>query len=1127
MRVPFLLTCVVALAPVRAGAQTVTPIPPPPPVAAAQASPRIGPPPDLSAVAGRPLTRITVVLDGNVWNDVAVPAVTSVKPGEPLGAATARRALDELLATGRFARGEVSAAPDGAGASLTVRVVPRKLVGKLQVDLHGAPLDRAEMLREADLAEGGELVGADVDEVTARIQHYLAVHGYPAAHATLGTRVTDDPSRTLVVVDVVPGPPRGIDERDFYVFGASRDDVLASAGAYPIDRGDRADRAALDAADGALEQALRSRGWFHAAVSHDLVWIGALDRGKPRVALRVRVDAGPRTVTRFEGNDHYDATALDSALGLEKETDRTPSHLADKLRAFYQKRGFLDVEVRPELRGGERDPVQVLVFHVDEHPRVRVSARRYPCLKLDAIRHLSSGGPRSSAEIGTEIDSFLEEDLPGTDLFVDPHPKGVSVTLGAGAGQIPTGARPAPVDLRPDATYVADTYDRATEHVRELYRNEGFLHAQVGPVQVIRAQCDRRSPPGRCVPVPLPSVDTPLCTYDPSGVPLPTQPLDPAFTCRPDPAHGVECAPEVQLVIPIKLGPRTQLWDVAFTGVKSVSEKVVADAAQVPLGEYVSTARLDDARRRIVEWYKELGYFYVDVKYALEPSLDNTRARVRFDVVEGDQVYVSGIVLRGLNHTRESVVRRRIALAPGELFRTSDVRKTQERLATLGVFSSIAVSLADPYVPAPSKVVVIDFVEAIPMYVDGRGGFATGEGFRGTIEFGHRNLFGYAWSVVFHVQASYLPDFLILDPQVKQNYATLGPAEHIATRDTATVTWPEMGLGPTIRSQLDLVYVRDLERDFTLEKGSTLGTLTWRPVRQFQVSGGPDLERNSVHLFAAGTIQDYLAKNQGNIDLQRLLRVPDGRTNVVGGRVVVTWDRRDSAFNAHKGTYVALGFEQVNSYPEQEAGIDPTRQFESHILRLSQTLGAYIPITPKVAIAAEVRLGEVSNLLPCSAPFAGGALLSPYPVGGAGTPLYCTYPDRLFFMGGFDSMRGWLQDALIPQEYVDQIAAGTVQCSSQSSCAVPIRGGNLMVNPRLELRFPVRAPLDGALFADFGNLWNDPGYVTQHPLNVRADVGAGVRVQTPVGPLVFDYGINVTKKSYEDFGAFHFAIGLF
>ncbi len=92
---------------------------------------------------------------------------------------------------------------------------------------------------------------------------------------------------------------------------------------------------------------------------------------------------------------------------------------------------------------------------------------------------------------------------------------------------------------------------------------------------------------------------------------------------------------------------------------------------------------------------------------------------------------------------------------------------------------------------------------------------------------------------------------------------------------------------------------------------------------------------------------------------------------------------------------------------------------------------------------------------------------------------------------------------------------------------MPLRGGNFMVNPRFELRFPVRAPLDAALFTDIGNLWNDPADVVTPTFVLRADVGLGVRVQTPVGPLVFDYGFNVTRKSYEDLGAFHFAIGLF
>ncbi|HEY5240803.1 MAG TPA: POTRA domain-containing protein [Polyangiaceae bacterium] len=1127
MRVPGSIACclcALGLASGLANAQPVTPIPPPAAPATAPLVPTIEAMPDLAVFTGRPVTRVAVVLEGNIWDDVAIPPVRSVKAGELFTPALTRRALDELLGSGQFARGRVTATSEGSGVLLVVRVVPRKLVKRVEIELHGARVDYEELLRDAGLSEGGELVGAEIADTAMRIDRDMTRHGYPAAHATVQTRATDDPTRTLVLVDVVPGAPRLVDQRDFYVYGASREQLLPVTSVYTVKVRDRADSSAIDTADAALEQALHSKGWYRARVTHDLVWIG-LAGPDQRVGLRVRIDAGPLQVAQFEGNDHYDAGALGAALGLDTETDRSGSHLADKLRTFYQKRGFLDAEVRPEVRGGERDgvvqPVEVVVFHIDEHPRVRVRSRRYPCLKLDAIRHLSGGGPRSSAEIGTEIDSFLDEELPGTELLVGPNPKGLSKTLGTGASDSATGSRPIPLELDPDVAYVADTYDRATEHVQELYRNEGFLHAQVGPVQLVRAQCDPRSPAGRCVPKPLPSLDSQACTYDTAGLPLPTQALDASYTCRPDPVRGIECAPELQLVIPVKLGPRTQLWDVAFSGLKNVSEKEVADAAQVPMGDFVSTTKLDDARRRIVDWYKEGGYAYVDVKYTLEPSLDNSRARVRFDVSEGDQVIVSAIVVHGLEDTRESVVRRRIALVPGEPYRTSDVRKTQERLATLGVFSSISVSLTDPYVPAPTKVVVIDFVERPAQYVEPKVGFSTGEGVRGTLEYGHRNLLGYAWSLIFHVQASYLPDFLILDPQVRQNYVPLGIDQRIATRDTVTLAWPEMGLGPNVLAQVDGVYVRDLEPDFILAKTSALGSMTWRPQRGVQLSGGPDYEHNDVTLFDASTIAQYLANNPGNTDLARLLRVPDGASNVFAYRAVFTWDRRDSPFNAHKGTYIAIGAEQANFYPVQ--GTSQTAalvndQYEGHILRLTQTIAAYIPITAKVSLAAEVRFGEVANIVPCRAPFA-----QP----GTAPNNYCTYPDRLFFMGGVDSMRGWLQDAFIPQEYIDNINAGKITCTSQSNCQVPLRGGNLMINPRLEARFPLRAPLDAAVFADFGNLWDDPSYILTHGLPMRADVGVGMRVLTPVGPLVFDYGINVTKQKYEDFGAFHFAIGLF
>jgi outer membrane protein insertion porin family len=1147
-----LLAVLVGILPASARAQTgpavatVLPIPAPPVPAPPAQVPVLAPAPDLAGLANKPVTRVAVVLEGNVWDDVDVPPVTSMKAGEPLTAAGAHALLHELLRSGRFARGRVSAQPDGPGALVTVRVVPRKLVDRLQVDLHGARVDLDELLRSAGLSEGGEIVGADLDATIESLERDFAVHGYPSAKARIQMRDTDDSTRTLVLIDVAPGASRVIGDRRFYVFGAQAEQVLPIANSYGPGVDDRADRPVLDQADLALEQALRAKGWHRAAVSHDLVWL-VLPNGGGHVVLRVRIDTGPLFLPRFEGNEHYDADALTAALGLDAETDRSAAHLADKVRTFYEKRGFLDAQVRVDVRGGD-DPVELLVFHIDEHRRVLVVGRRYPCLKLDSIKELSAGGPRSPSDIGTEIDSYLEEELPGADLLVDPDPGGLSATIGGGSGQVATGARPVPTDLRPDSTYVADTYERAVEHVQELYRNEGFLHAEAGPIGVVRARCDPRASVQQCVPLPLPPFPPEACEYDPSGLPTQVESLDPAFTCHPDPARGIECAPSVELVIPVKLGPRTRLWDVAFTGVKTMSETVVADAAQVPLGDPVSTVKLEDARRRIVDWYKELGYNYVDVKYVLEPSLDNTRARVRFDVTEGDQVIVHEIVIRGLEKTRESVVRRRIALEVGKPYRASDVRRTQERIATLGVFSSITVGLSEPYVPQASKDVVIDVVERPGHYIELSPGFSTGEGVRGTLEYDERNILGYAIGATFRVQLSYLPDFLILDPQVEANYQQV--QDRLARRITASGVFPDIGLGPLVRAQADAVYVRDLERDFTLDKVSGSGTFTYRPGREFQVSIGQSIENNDVRLFQFNSVTEYLACDQAmntsfNSALASLLRVPDGESLVVAQRLSVAWDRRDNAFNAHRGTYVFLGSELVNSFPEGQPikanvddavslcsnpnvkGLSDAPQAKAHFVRLTQTIAGYVPIFRNVSFAAELRLGENVKTAACQ--------YSPTPGGSepSNNAPYCTYPDRLFFMGGVDSMRGWLQDTFMPQEYANEIAAsansksGSLCVQSSTDCLIPLRGGNLMINPRFELRFPVRPPLNGALFADFGNLYIDPSYIFENRFTLRADVGAGVRVDTPVGPLVFDYGINVTRRPYEDFGAFHFAIGLF
>ena len=1110
---------------------------------AAAGAQQIAPPPQLELFVGKPVTRVDVVLDDETWADVVAPRVMGVKAGESFDAAVARRALSEVLDSGRFAQGRVVVAADGAGVRLVVHVIPRKLIELLRVNLHGASVERDEVLREADLSDGGEILGPSLAAQEKKVEALFARNGYPMAKASITTRATDDPSRVLTFLDVQPGSPRILDRRVFYIFHGDdaaaavpkpgthpeADRLKATAEDYVVKGNQRADESALEAADTKLETVLRAKGYHHADVSHDVIVF------EGRVTLRVRVDAGPQFFPRFTGNERFDEDALSGALGLEEETDRSAGHLVQKLKDFYAKRGYLDAEVTMEARGTDQDRVHFLVFKIVEHPRVIVASRAYPCLKEIDIKRLKDGGPTSAAGIGSEIDSYLEEELPGSDIVRDPNPAVVDKVVGGSNDGIGQGARPAPVELDPNATYVADTYERAALHVQELYRNEGFLHAQVGPVSVVRRTCDRRSPPGKCLALRPPSQPPEACAYDANNLPLPVPPLDPVLSCVPDPAHGVECEPRVALRIPVKLGPRTTLYDLSFQGVRALAETKLAAAAKLTLGDPANTLKLDEARRRIVELYKEEGYAYVDVKYTLDSSVDNTRARARFEVSEGEQVIVKDIVIRGNTLTHEWTIRRRMALDIGKPYRTSDVRKTQERIATLNVFTSVTVALAEPYVPQKNKTVLVTVVERLPQYLEIRPGFSTGEGLRMAFEYGQRNFFGDAIGFTFRAQLSYLPTPLILDPQVRKNFTSLGEPgfdKRIAARVTGGLIFPEIGLGPLVRTGLDGVFVHDLQRDFFITKIAVIPSVNYRPIREVQLTLSQSVEDNYVKLFQFDTINQYLnaqAEARGgpvSADLAKYLLVPDGASFASAQRLVVAWDRRDNSFNASRGTYFVSGLEHVDDFPVFKRADDLTT-FEGHFLRFTETFAGYIPLPRGMRIAAELRVGTNVQLTKTSQ----------------------TYPDRLFFMGGVESMRGWQLSSFVPQDDIDRIDAdsgkpdcvvGTVGAPCGTSGAVanpdkftissqPVRGGNLMVNPRLELRIPISSPVETALFTDVGNLWRRASYpLDTGKFPIRASVGAGLRIQTPVGPLALDYGINVTRhSSYEDFGALHFAIGLF
>lgn len=1038
--------------------------------------PEIRPAAPLGPLEGKPITRIEINTLGDRW---AAPArVTRVRAGDPLTPDASRAAMRELLESGRYARASADAVPEGNGARLRIFVLPRRVIANIQVS--GSALDNEDTLEAAAVAAGGEITALALPEIAASVEKYYAERGFTAAKVITNTVDTDAPDKVVLTIAITAGPPRTIARRVFVIDPSADREVGPLKQRYALATGDRASEPALVDADRELADILHQSGFHRAEVNHAVREQGA------ETFLYVYITPGPRLVPAFDGNRAFDSDQLTAALALDTAVDTKPSELVERLRAFYIARGFFDAEIRVVEQGGPKDPVHHLLFTVRENAQVRVVKRVFPCLK----------GAMTPDRVGQEIESFLEEELPSGVSVSDPN----LVSSLFGPKQF-SGPLPRPIEWIPSATYAPDTYDRALKHLRDLFHSQGYLNAVVGPVSIVRATCGKGSTPSQCVPEPPNDRVMARCEKDALGLPLPEPAVPESLTCRPDAKGRVQCAPDITLRIPIHLGPQTSLYDLAFEGNKTYPDKRLAEIAELKLGQPLSNVELEAARLRILDEYKNLGFAYAEVRAAIESSPDRTRARARFVVIEREAVIVRDFKIRGNARTNKDRILSRLLLRKDAPFRQDWARRSEERIATLGTFASVAISLEDPEVPQKDKRVVVTVVEQPSQYLDPRIGFSTGEGLRFAFEYGHKNIAGEAIALTLRVQLSYLFDFIILDPAVRQNYRTLSVLDQLERRNTASLTFPEIGLGPLVNLSVDGVDARDNQRDFGLTKQAFIPTFTYRPFRSLTTQIGASSELNDVGIFACeqGKACEASEKILGP------LAVPYGRTLAIAQRASFSWDGRDNPFAATRGILVATGVEHVNAFPSDVAR-NPA-DIRSHFLRFTGRVAGYVRLSEGgSALALSISAGYNLQLNDDSR----------------------TYPDRLFFLGGVDSLRAFLADSVIPEDDAQRILKGEiVEATGKRLTAedIVIRGGDLALNPRFELRVPLNETFHAGFFFDTGNLWRDPTDVNLFALRYAA--GAGLRITTPIGPLALDYGINLIRRSWEDFGAFHFSIGLF
>lgn len=1014
---------------------------------------------DLSALVGKPLARIEITALGDRW--APTKPLTRVVPGQLFHPALARQAMQELAATGLFAdlRSEVELSE--AGVILRLTVLPRRLIA--QIKIPGGMLSEEGTLRALELARDKPITVFDAEHIQDKTRAYYRTKGFHRATARVEILDTDKPAYVVLLIRVESGPRESISRVYFSVDPPVSLQLQNVLNGYRITQGEPADEDEIEASDQELQQQLKALGWVDANVSHRLLQDQALD---------VRVQQHSQVRIRFEGNRNFDDTELLTALQLAKSEDRSETTLIGRLRDFYQSRGFFDVQLQVRYQGKSPDPQVDQVFVIREMQPVRVIGRQYPCLS----------GARSAADVDAEIDGVLASTLPGAGLLGPPDP---------GIGQAHRSEVAAVHRQEPWQTYSVDVYTRALKHLQDLYRSEGYLSATVGPVSVQRRVCDPRHSPDQCQPLGKLAVQ-PCAEVKAEGA------TPAAQRCIYDPKVGMRCEPDVVLQIPIQLGPQATLYDLKFEGNRNFVEAQLQDLAELELGAPASYVELEKAQRRILDAYADEGFAFATVEGDLQLSADRTRARAGFVIGEREQVRVRDIVVQGALRTNESVILSRARFEPGDIYRRSDARRTEELLSTLGVFSSVSVLLRDPEVPAKEKTVLIVVRERDSQYLEVRPGVSTGEGARLTLEYGHRNLGGEAIQFRLRSQIGFLPDVLILESEVRRKYGELPISRRLERRNTASLEFPNIGLGPLFRLMVEGVDVRDNSRDYGITKDAGIVTLSYRPQVELTAALRGSLELNNAEVFGQdekNALQTYLQQHNSPL-LQRLLNVPQGQTLAVAQRISLLWDERDNPFGATRGTLVSFSAEHVKAY-SLEKDLDLTSHFMHYLTRIA----GYVRLTQGgLAWATSLGLGYNQQLENNSQ----------------------TYPDRFFFMGGADSLRGFLQASLVPEDIAQNILDVNNPLSINE---VTIRGGDVSINPRTELRIPLSSTWQTAVFVDAGNLWLDARRVD--PTVLRYAAGSGLRATTPVGPLALDYGINLDRRPWEDFGAFHFSIGLF
>jgi outer membrane protein assembly factor BamA len=177
---------------------------------------------------------------------------------------------------------------------------------------------------------------------------------------------------------------------------------------------------------------------------------------------------------------------------------------------------------------------------------------------------------------------------------------------------------------------------------------------------------------------------------------------------------------------------------------------------------------------------------------------------------------------------------------------------------------------------------------------------------------------------------------------------------------------------------------------------------------------------------------------------------------------------------AQSRTNITLSGPEIQSL----AGVNEIKETETaYFYRIQASVAKYLSLSKDKTsvLATKFKTGYIQTI-------SGGYDLVP--------------PNKTFFAGGSNSVRGWRARELVPEDKVDYYG---ITPENQP------RGGTFLLEGSLEIRQKLAESFGFALFTDYGNTWNSYKNLTFDEFAVAA--GLGLRVYTPIAPFRLDFGV--------------------